>query len=147
MVSFPRNGVNSDRVVLKGAKECIEGAKKRILDIVAELDSMITIDCVIPQKYHRNIMGAKGVNVQKVTSQYNVQIKFPDRETSKGQGMVNGSSSPVEVNGDEPGSPPASPRKCDTITIVGSKDNAEAAKQALLVGPLIFSLLNPKIKI
>ena len=28
MVSFPRNGVNSDRVVLKGAKECIEGAKK-----------------------------------------------------------------------------------------------------------------------
>lgn len=132
VVSFPRNGVNSDRVVLKGAKECIEGAKKRILDIVAELDSMITIDCVIPQKYHRNIMGAKGVNVQKVTSQYNVQIKFPDRETNKGQGMVNGSSSPVEVNGDEPGSPPASPRKCDTITIVGSKDNAEAAKQALL---------------
>lgn len=132
VVSFPRNGVNSDRVVLKGAKECIEGAKKRILDIVAELDSMITIDCVIPQKYHRNIMGAKGVNVQKVTSQYNVQIKFPDRETGKGQGMVNGNSSPVEVNGDEPGSPPASPRKCDTITIVGSKDNAEAAKQALL---------------
>ena len=96
---------------------------------------MVTTECVIPQKYHRNIMGSKGVNVQKVTAQYNVQIKFPDRDAGgKGQGMVNGTSSPVEVNGDEPGSPPASPRKCDIITIVGSKDNAEAAKQALLVG-------------
>lgn len=134
VVSFPRNGVNSDRVVLKGAKDCIDGAKKRILEIVDELDSMVSIECVIPQKYHRNIMGAKGVNVQKVTSQYNVQIKFPDRDpAAKGQGMVNGSSSPVEVNGDEAGSPPASPRKCDIITITGSKDNAEAAKEALLV--------------
>ena len=135
VVSFPRNGVNSDRVVLKGAKDCIEGAKKRILEIVEELDSMVSIECVIPQKYHRNIMGAKGVNVQKVTSEHNVQIKFPDRDSgNRGQGMVNGSSSPVEENGDEPGSPPASPRKCDTITIVGSKDNTEAAKQALMVG-------------
>ena len=79
-------------------------------------------------------MGAKGVNVQKVTAEHNVQIKFPDRDSgNKDQGMVNGSSSPVEVNGDEPGSPPASPRKCDTIIIIGSKDSAEAAKQALLV--------------
>lgn len=133
VVSFPRNGVNSDRVVLKGAKDCIEGAKKRILEIVDELDSMVSIECVIPQKYHRNIMGAKGVNVQKVTSHCNVQIRFPDRDlAARGQGIVNGSSSPVEENGDEAGSPPASPRKCDVITIIGSKDNAEAAKEALL---------------
>ena len=95
---------------------------------------MVSIECVIAQKYHRNIMGAKGVNVQKVTSQFNVQIKFPDRDPgARGQGMVNGSSSPVEVNGDDAGSPPASPRKCDTIIITGSKDNTEAAKEALLV--------------
>lgn len=134
VVSFPRNGVTSDRVVLKGAKDCIEGAKKRILEIVDELESMVSIECVVPQKYHRNIMGAKGVNVQKVTSEHNVQIKFPDRDAAnRGQGMMNGNSSPVEENGGEPGSPPASPRKCDVITIVGSKDNAEAARQALLV--------------
>lgn len=143
VVSFPRNGINSDRVVLKGAKDCIEGAKKRILEIVDELDSMVSIDCVIPQKYHRNIMGAKGVNVQKVTSQHRVQIKFPDRDPgTRGQGMVNGSSSPVEVNGDDAGSPPASPRKCDTITITGSKDNAEAAKEALLVSETSVSVVD-----
>lgn len=133
VVSFPRNGVSSDRVVLKGAKDCIEGAKKRILEIVDELESMVSLECVVAQKYHRNIMGAKGVHVQKVTSEHNVQIKFPDRDpANRGQGMMNGNSSPVEENGEEPGSPPASPRKCDVITIIGSKDNAEAAKQALL---------------
>lgn len=134
VVSFPGNGVSSDRVVLKGAKDCIEGAKKRILEIVDELESMVSLECVVAQKYHRNIMGAKGVHVQKVTSEHNVQIKFPDRDpANRGQGMMNGNSSPVEENGEAPGSPPASPRKCDVITIIGSKDNAEAAKQALLV--------------
>lgn len=36
-VSFPRSGVQSDRVTLKGAKECVEAAKKRILDIIEDL--------------------------------------------------------------------------------------------------------------
>ena len=38
-VSFPRSGVKSDRVVIKGAKDCVEGAKKKILEIVADLVS------------------------------------------------------------------------------------------------------------
>lgn len=68
VVSFPRNGVNSDRVVLKGAKDCVEAAKARILEIVQDLESMVTIEVVIPQEYHRAIMGAKGSNVQEVTT-------------------------------------------------------------------------------
>lgn len=36
-ISFPRTNVDSDRVVLKGAKECIEAAKLRIQEIVREL--------------------------------------------------------------------------------------------------------------
>jgi hypothetical protein len=39
MISFPRPGVQSDRVVLKGAKECIEMAKQRIQEIVTDLVS------------------------------------------------------------------------------------------------------------
>jgi len=41
---------------------------------------MVTIECVIPQKHHRTVMGAKGVKVQAVTSEFDVQIKFPDRD-------------------------------------------------------------------
>ena len=36
-VSFPRSGVKSDRVVIKGAKDCVQGAKKRLLEIVDDL--------------------------------------------------------------------------------------------------------------
>lgn len=38
-VSFPRTGVNSQRVTLKGAKECVEAAKKRIQEIIEDLVS------------------------------------------------------------------------------------------------------------
>lgn len=37
MVSFPRSGTQSDKVTLKGAKDCVEAAKKRILEIIEDL--------------------------------------------------------------------------------------------------------------
>lgn len=39
MVSFPRSGANSDKVTLKGAKDCVEAAKKRMLEIIEDLVS------------------------------------------------------------------------------------------------------------
>ena len=45
------------------------------------IDSLIqvTVNCVIPQKFHRIIMGPKGSKVQSITEEFGVQIKFPDR--------------------------------------------------------------------
>lgn len=40
MVSFPRPGTQSDKVTLKGAKDCVEAAKKRILEIIDDLVSV-----------------------------------------------------------------------------------------------------------
>lgn len=39
MVSFPRTGSLSDKVTLKGAKDCVEAAKKRMQEIVEDLVS------------------------------------------------------------------------------------------------------------
>lgn len=39
MVSFPRTGTQSEKVTLKGAKECVEAAKKRMQEIVEDLVS------------------------------------------------------------------------------------------------------------
>ncbi|XP_054285585.1 LOW QUALITY PROTEIN: vigilin [Macrosteles quadrilineatus] len=126
-ISFPRPGVQSDRVVLKGAQECIQAAKLKIQEIVTDLESMVTIDCVIPQKYHRSVMGQRGVKVQDITYKYDVQIKFPER--SNYQDEEEGDH-PAEngdlVNGD------VAPKLCDTIKITGKPENCEAAKQALL---------------
>lgn len=40
IISFPKQGSGSDRVTLKGAKECIEGAKTQIAEVVEELVSL-----------------------------------------------------------------------------------------------------------
>ena len=36
-VSFPRTGTHSERVTLKGAKDCVEAAKRRIQEVIEDL--------------------------------------------------------------------------------------------------------------
>jgi len=134
-VSFPREQ-DSDRVTVKGAKDCVEGARARLLEIVNDLESQVELKCVIPQKHHRAILGAKGVNVQQVTSKFQVQIKFPER-AKEGEAQE-----PAMVNGDSEHSEPAAAEAeaageaaenaCDIIMITGRKENAEGARDQLL---------------
>uniref|UniRef100_A0A670Z7U5 Vigilin n=1 Tax=Pseudonaja textilis TaxID=8673 RepID=A0A670Z7U5_PSETE len=123
-VSFPRTGVQSDHVTLKGAKDCVEAAKKRILEIIGDLEAQVVLECIIPQCYHRVVMGAKGYKVQQITRDHNVFIKFPERDdNSEAQSQENGDMIP-ELD--------TSPRKCDIILISGRKEKCEAARAALL---------------
>uniref|UniRef100_A0A2K6ABG6 Vigilin n=1 Tax=Mandrillus leucophaeus TaxID=9568 RepID=A0A2K6ABG6_MANLE len=134
MVSFPRSGTQSDKVTLKGAKDCVEAAKKRIQEIIEDLEAQVTLECAIPQKFHRSVMGPKGSRIQQITRDFSVQIKFPDRE----ENPVHSAEPVVQENGDEAGegreakdSDPGSPRRCDIIIISGRKEKCEAAKEAL----------------
>uniref|UniRef100_A0A8C3U2J8 Vigilin n=1 Tax=Catharus ustulatus TaxID=91951 RepID=A0A8C3U2J8_CATUS len=134
MVSFPRSGTQSDKVTLKGAKDCVEAAKKRIQEIIEDLEAQVTIECTIPQKFHRSIMGPKGSRIQQITRDYGVQIKFPDREENPGIPV----DPAVQENGEESGegkegkdTDPSSPKKCDIIIISGRREKCEAAKEAL----------------
>merc|ERR1711970_89924 len=118
VVSFPRNGVAGDKVNLKGARNCIDAAIARISEIVKDLEDMVTIDCEIEQTYHRTVMGAKGSKVQKITTDFNVQIKFPDKA------LENGEAPPIS-NGDRSSNP-------NIIRITGKKDSCDGAAKALL---------------
>lgn len=131
-ISFPRSGDMSNRVVLKGSRECINAAKQRINEIVEELEAMVTIECVIPQKHHAKVMGTKGMKVQDIQSRYEVQIKFPDRNTQDDQGFgyMDGDVGNNLPNGDSSEAPTVRP--CDVIRITGKPENCEAAKQALI---------------
>ncbi|MBN3310667.1 VIGLN protein, partial [Amia calva] len=127
-VSFPRTGVQSDRVTLKGAKDCVEAAKKRIQEIIEDLEAQVTVECVIPQKYHRAVMGPKGSRVQQITRDHDVQIKFPEREESQGPGL----EPHTQENGDISPEAELPPKKSDIIVISGRKEKCEAARTALL---------------
>lgn len=125
-ISLPKD-LTSPLISLKGARECVEGAKKRLLDIVAELESMTEIQCIIAQKHHRAVLGNKGKNVQDITARLNVQIKFPERKRTDEeapQESVDEPPPPAVVEGED--------NKNDIITISGNRDRAEEAKNALL---------------
>uniref|UniRef100_A0A673JGN8 Vigilin n=1 Tax=Sinocyclocheilus rhinocerous TaxID=307959 RepID=A0A673JGN8_9TELE len=129
IVSFPRTASQSDKVTLKGAKDCVEAAKKRMLELIEDLDAHVTMECVIPQKFHRSIMGPKGSRIQQITKDHNVQIKFPDREDQQGKYYIQENG---EANGEvkEPADPLV-PKKCDVIVLSGRKERCEAAVESL----------------
>lgn len=79
-------------------------------------ESQITVECTIPRKHHRNVLGTKGIHVQEITQQHNVSVKFPDREDTEQIQVADGETDPR-----------------DTIVITGRKENCDAARQALLV--------------
>lgn len=116
-ISFPRQGIVSDKVTLKGIKECVVGAKARMQEIVDDLEQIVTIEVNIPQEYHGVVMGARGFKVQDITSKYDVQIKFPDKEFQGEKNMTNGD---------------VSFRPQDIVVIQGKKEKCEEAKEALL---------------
>ncbi|GBN12360.1 Vigilin [Araneus ventricosus] len=123
--SFPRKGSNSSKVVLKGAKDFLEGAKQRLLEIVEYLEAVVTFECVIPQEHHRTVLGARGSKVRNIQRQYNVTIKFPDRERAE-------DSEKVTMNGDgHSDRPEGETNQRDIITIKGRQENCEAAAKAL----------------
>uniref|UniRef100_A0A8C9W4A6 Vigilin n=1 Tax=Scleropages formosus TaxID=113540 RepID=A0A8C9W4A6_SCLFO len=132
MVSFPRTGSQSDKVTLKGAKDCVEAAKKRMLEIIEDLEAQVTMECVIAQKFHRSIMGPKGLRIQQITREHNVQIKFPEREDVQASTAETTAQENGETNGEvKDAADPATPRKCDVIVLSGRKERCEAAVEAL----------------
>lgn len=132
-VSFPRLGTQSDKVLLKGAKDCVVSAKDRIIEIVTELDAQVVIECIIPQKYHRTVMGAKGAKVQAITVNNSVQIKFPERPTDDQNGYVEPSTNGWHAS-EEPHEEEveATTPKTDIIIISGRRENCDKAVEDLL---------------
>merc|ERR1719412_583800 len=128
VVSFPRQGVATDKVTLKGAKDCVEAARNKILETVDDLESQVMIECHIEQAHHRTIMGQKGSNVQGITSKYNVQIKFPEKNSNPQKmpngDLPNGEAPPTNGNGN-------GHHENDIIKISGKKENCDAAANAL----------------
>ncbi|XP_076054775.1 satellite-binding protein 1 Dp1 [Oratosquilla oratoria] len=138
-VSFPRSGVQNDKVTLKGAKECVDAAKARILEIVDDLEQMVVLEVEIPQKYHRTVMGARGSKVQAITTEFDVQIKFPEKDSGQQQPPPVPVQEPTgeeqeQVNGEVPVPviEKEAPRPQDIVKVMGKKDKCEGARDALL---------------
>ncbi|XP_039296374.1 vigilin [Nilaparvata lugens] len=147
-ISFPPRGAQS-RVTIKGPPDQVRAAKEALLEAVDDFDNQVTIECVIPWRYHKQVMGVRGVKVGDITATYNVHIKFPDNreryanardqhndnleqsqngggEEQGGDQLVNGSAAEAEEVD------PDAVRPEDIVLITGRAEKCELAKQALL---------------
>uniref|UniRef100_A0A8C2ZQ80 High density lipoprotein-binding protein n=1 Tax=Cyclopterus lumpus TaxID=8103 RepID=A0A8C2ZQ80_CYCLU len=52
------------------------------LPLQDDVESQVSVEVAIPQRYHRAIMGPKGCRIQLITREHEVQIKFPERDDS-----------------------------------------------------------------
>uniref|UniRef100_W5LL42 Vigilin n=1 Tax=Astyanax mexicanus TaxID=7994 RepID=W5LL42_ASTMX len=99
----------------------------RVLCVFVQ-ESQVTVEVVVPQRFHRAVMGPKGCRIQQITREQEVLIKFPEREESAGMSEV----CPVENGSPSPEAGDAVPRRCDVITVTGRVEKCELARIALL---------------
>ena len=116
-IIFPPAGSKSGRVLLKGAKKFVKTAKIAIKEVVADRESQVSVECVIPRRHHGKVIGAKGGNVQALSQRYSVSIQFPDRAANSVAGIKMGAGSVDPL---------------DVIVIRGKKESCLRVKQALL---------------
>ncbi|XP_051035333.1 vigilin-like [Phodopus roborovskii] len=129
-ITFSYAGKQSTKVTIKGAKACVEAAKKRIQEIFEQLGSQVTTR-VVPPKFHPFIMGPICSRIQQIARDCKVQVKFP--ETEKPTTNIH---SQVQETGKEKGGKntkgPVStaPKKSDTMSISCKAENCTTATQA-----------------
>lgn len=98
-IQFPKD-TDNDKVTIKGAKEFVESAKARVLEIVEKLKQQITHEIEIDSKYHGIVMGKRANNLVEIEERHDVSIKFPKRETNEEGKQVNRSNK-VQIEGKE----------------------------------------------
>lgn len=123
-ISFPRAGTQDSKVSIKGSKQCVEGAKARIEEIIEDLEAQVVIQVEVPSIHHRALLSNRGQKIQDICAKYNVQIKFPDRKVRE-----EAAEHPQSFND---GAYAEGPSPLDVITLSGRDVRCEEAKQALL---------------
>lgn len=86
--------VNDGKVQLKGPKAKAEAAKTHIAALARQLQDEATHTLKIDPKFHRELIGAQGNQINKLQTRYKVHIFFPrnNNKNAKDDESVSGSS-------------------------------------------------------
>ncbi|VBB30290.1 unnamed protein product [Acanthocheilonema viteae] len=96
-ISIPNEQTNSDEIKVEGNKEGVKKAIEEITEIVKRIENEKTRDILIEQRFHKQLIGAKGETVQKLREQFpSVIFSFPD--PGKKSDIVNLRGDKIEVD-------------------------------------------------
>lgn len=117
--------VDNGKVEIKGPKAKAEAAKGRIISLGKKLEDEATYVFKVPPQYHRDLIGQKGSQVNRLQDRYNVRVQFPRAPIVGDDHSVADSAS--EITGRH--RPAQAP---DEIVVRGPKRGADNARDEIL---------------
>lgn len=120
--------VENGKVEVKGPKAKADAAKARILSMGKRLEDEATHVLKIPAQYHRDLIGQKGAQVNRLQDRYNVRVQFP-------RAIVPASDDQsVGDNGSEVGGPRYNrpQQAADEVIVKGPRKGADGAREEIL---------------
>ncbi|KAK1143283.1 hypothetical protein N8T08_006810 [Aspergillus melleus] len=112
--------VENGKVEVKGPKAKADAARMRIINLGKKLEDETTHILKIPAQYHRELIGQKGSQVNRLQDRYAVRVQFPraavaDDETSS-----------------EAGRPNRPQQAADEVLVKGPSKGADSARDEIL---------------
>lgn len=115
--------VNDGKVVLTGPQAKANACKAHILSMAKRLEDEATHTLKIKSQYHRELIGAKGSQVNRLQDRYNVRINFPrSNKANDDEAGTDGGQSQRNSRG----------QPADEVVIRGPRRGADEAREELL---------------
>jgi predicted PilT family ATPase len=121
--------VDNGKVEVKGPKAKADAAKLRIAALGKKLEDETTHILKIPAKYHRDLIGQKGSQVNRLQDRYSVRVQFPRAAASPANDDQSVADTASEVGGGRFGRNNQAP---DEVHVKGPSKGADAARDEIL---------------
>lgn len=118
--------VENGKVEVKGPKAKADATRMRILNLGKKLEDETTHILKVPAQYHRELIGQRGNQVNRLQDRYNVRVQFP-------RATVPADDQSVTENGSDAGGSRARPQQAgDEVHVKGPSKGADAARDEIL---------------
>lgn len=120
--------VENGKVEVKGPKAKADAAKIRIVALGKKLEDEATYVLKIAPQYHRDLIGQKGGQVNRLQERYSVRVQFPRAVSA----VLNDDQSVADTASDAGGARNRSNQASDEVVIRGPRKGADGAKEEIL---------------
>lgn len=122
--------VEDGKVEVKGPKAKAEAAKAKVINLGKKLQDETTHILKVPSQYHRELIGQKGSQVNRLQDRYSVRVQFPRATTLT---PASDDQSVVETGSDVGAARPSRPQQAaDEVVVKGPSKGADAARDEIL---------------
>lgn len=119
--------VENGKVEIKGPKAKADAAKARVISLGKKLQDETTHILKVPAQYHRELIGQRGSQVNRLQDRYAVRVQFP--RAANLTPATDDADAGSEIGGVRPGRPQ---QAADEVVVKGPSKGADATRDEIL---------------